>query len=59
MSPRSVITWAENTLIFGDPAMAFRLAFLNRCDRSEHSIFATYYEKNFGVSPIDPTSGHH
>ena len=32
MSPRTVITWAENTEIFGDAGFAFRLTFLNKCD---------------------------
>src|SRR5690606_8746062 len=32
MSPRTVITWAQNTEIFGDPGFAFRLTFLNKCD---------------------------
>ena len=27
MSPRTVITWAENTSIFGDITLAFRLSF--------------------------------
>jgi cobaltochelatase CobS len=37
MSPRTVITWAENTNIFGDIAFAFRLTFLNKCDEAERS----------------------
>ena len=35
MSPRTVITWAENCEIFRDPALAFRLSFLNKCDDAE------------------------
>ena len=35
MSPRTVITWAENIEIFRDPALAFRLSFLNKCDEAE------------------------
>ena len=35
MSPRSVITWAENLEIFRDPALAFRLSFVNKCDEAE------------------------
>src|SRR5690606_6501738 len=35
MSPRTVITWAQNTEIFGDPGFAFRLTFLNKCDEAE------------------------
>ena len=37
MSPRTVITWAENTEIFGDIAFAFRLTFLNKCDELERA----------------------
>jgi MoxR-like ATPase len=35
MSPRTVITWAENAKIFGDVGFAFRLTFLNKCDEAE------------------------
>jgi len=48
MSPRTVITWAENCEIFRDPAMAFRLSFLNKCDETERSIVAEYYQRCFG-----------
>ena len=50
MSPRTVITWAENTIIFDDDiAFAFRVTFLNKCDESERSIVAEYYQRVFGV----------
>lgn len=48
MSPRTVLTWAENTEIFGDVEHAFRLSFLNRCDELERSIIAEYYQRAFG-----------
>ncbi len=48
MSPRTVITWAENTEIFGDIARAFRLSFLNKCDDAERSIIAEYYQRAMG-----------
>jgi cobaltochelatase CobS len=48
MSPRTVITWAENCEIFRNPALAFRLSFLNKCDESERSIVAEYYQRCFG-----------
>ncbi len=48
MSPRTVITWAENTEIFGEIARAFRLSFLNKCDEAERSIIAEYYQRAFG-----------
>lgn len=47
MSPRTVIFWAENTQIFNDPAAAFRLSFLNKCDEAEYSIIAEYYQRCF------------
>ncbi len=48
MSPRTVITWAENCEIFRDPAVAFRLSFLNKCDEAERPIVAEYYQRCFG-----------
>ncbi|MBL8353090.1 MAG: AAA family ATPase [Burkholderiaceae bacterium] len=47
MSPRTVISWAENCEIFGDPAVAFRLAFLNKCDEAERAIVAEYFQRCF------------
>jgi cobaltochelatase CobS len=49
MSPRTVITWAENAEIFGDVALAFRLTFLNKCDELERSLVAEHYQRAFGV----------
>ncbi|GGF07194.1 cobaltochelatase subunit CobS [Aliidongia dinghuensis] len=50
MSPRTVITWAENTRIFGgDIAFAFRLTFLNKCDEIERATVAEYYQRCFGT----------
>lgn len=48
MSPRTVITWAENLHIFDDLAKAFRLSFLNKCDDAEHSIIAEFYQRCMG-----------
>ncbi|MEM7293742.1 MAG: AAA family ATPase [Pseudomonadota bacterium] len=48
MSPRTVITWAENMEIFGEMDRAFRLSFLNKCDEAERSIIAEYYQRAFG-----------
>ncbi|MFJ4394911.1 AAA family ATPase [Pseudomonas sp. NPDC089396] len=47
MSPRCVISWAENMEIFSDPALAFRLTFLNKCDEAERPIVAEYYQRCF------------
>ncbi|WP_142848896.1 cobaltochelatase subunit CobS [Telmatospirillum sp. J64-1] len=48
MSPRTVLTWAENARIFGDVAFAFRLTFLNKCDEVERPVVAEYYQRCFG-----------
>src|SRR5208283_1677390 len=48
MSPRTVITWAENAEIFGDLGFAFRLTFLNRCDELERPLVAEFYQRCFG-----------
>jgi len=48
MSPRTVISWAQNALIFGDVGFAFRLSFLNKCDDSERGLIAEYYQRVFG-----------
>ena len=49
MSPRTVITWAENAEIFGDVAFAFRVTFLNKCDELERPLVAEQYQRAFGV----------
>ena len=49
MSPRTVITWAQNALIFGgDLGLAFRLTFLNKCDELERPQIAEFYQRAFG-----------
>ena len=48
MSPRTVITWAENAEIFGDVGFAFRLTFLNKCDELERASVAEFYQRCFG-----------
>ncbi len=48
MSPRTVITWAQNADIFKSVGFAFRTSFLNRCDESERGIVAEYYQRVFG-----------
>jgi cobaltochelatase CobS len=48
MSPRTVITWAENVRIFGDMAFAFRVTFLNKCDEMERPLVAEFYQRCFG-----------
>jgi cobaltochelatase CobS len=48
MSPRTVITWAENAEIFDDVGFAFRVTFLNKCDELERSLVAEFYQRCFG-----------
>jgi cobaltochelatase CobS len=48
MSPRTIITWAENAIIFKDRAYAFRVTFLNKCDELERPVVAEYYQRCFG-----------
>ena len=54
MSPRTVITWAENADIFGDIGYAFRVTFLNKCDEVERATVAEYYQRCFDAElPAD------
>ena len=48
MSPRTVITWAENAEIFGDLGFAFRVTFLNKCDELERPLVAEFYQRSLG-----------
>mgnify|MGYP000057996978 FL=1 len=48
MSPRTVLTWAENAEIFGEVGTAFRMTFLNKCDEVERGIVAEFYQRCFG-----------
>ena len=47
MSPRTVITWAENFQIFGDVGLAFRMTFVNKCDELERPVVAEFYQRAF------------
>jgi len=53
MSPRTVLTWAENYLLLNDLEYSFKLSFLNRCDEMERSIIEEYYQRSFGVDITD------
>ncbi|MHB8283540.1 MAG: cobaltochelatase subunit CobS [Caulobacteraceae bacterium] len=49
MSPRTVITWAQNATIFGgDIGLSFRMTFLNKCDELERPTVAEFYQRAFG-----------
>ena len=47
MSPRTVITWAQNAAIFKNVGFAFRVSFLNKCDEAERMLVAEYYQRVF------------
>ena len=57
MSPRTLITWAENCEIFDDPLQASRLSYLNKCDEAERQIVAEYYQRCFGTELKESTAG--
>ena len=49
MSPRTVLTWAQNAEIFDhNYSLSFNLTFLNKCDESEKQIISEYYQRCFG-----------
>jgi cobaltochelatase CobS len=56
MSPRTVITWAENAEIFGDIGFAFRVTFLNKCDELERGLVAEFYQRCFGEELPESTA---
>jgi cobaltochelatase CobS len=49
MSPRTVMSWIENTVIFDNRDLAFLLSFMNKCDETERPIVAEYYQRCFNV----------
>ena len=53
MSPRTVLTWAENYLLFNDLEYSFKLSFLNRCDELERSVIEEYFQRSFGIDMSD------
>ena len=57
MSPRTVLTWAENAMIFGDIGFAFRVTFLNKCDELERPIVSEYYQRCMGEDLGEATEG--
>ena len=61
MSPRTVLTWAQNTEILSDVGLSFRLTFLNKCDELERQTIAEFYQRCFGEelleSPISNPEG--
>ena len=57
MSPRTVLTWAQNAEIFGNVGFAFKLTFLNKCDELERPIVAEYYQRCLGEDLGTATEG--
>ncbi len=57
MSPRTVISWAQNAAIFHDVGFAFRLSFLNKCDEAERQLVAEYYQRVFGKDLPESVAG--
>ena len=53
MSPRTVLTWAENYLLLNDLEHSFKLSFLNRCDEMERSVIEEYFQRSFGIDIAD------
>ena len=56
MSPRTVITWAENMEVFSDAALALRMTFANKCEEAERPLIAEYFQRCFDselVAPVD------
>jgi cobaltochelatase CobS len=56
MSPRTVITWAENAEIFGDIGFAFRVTFVNKCDELERALVAEFYQRAFNEELPESTA---
>ena len=57
MCPRTVITWAQNTEIFGgDIGLAFRMTFLNKCDELERGTVAEFFQRAFGTDLPESTA---
>lgn len=48
MSPRTLINWGENAVLFQDRVLAFKLSYLNKCEPSEHPLIAELYQRCFG-----------
>ena len=52
MSPRTVLSWAENTHMLGETDLAFRLSFLNKCDEEERPTVSEFYQRAFGTDKL-------
>ncbi|MGB0893532.1 MAG: AAA family ATPase [Parashewanella sp.] len=54
MSPRTVISWAENYLIFDDIDLSFKLSFFNKCEQEERVLVAEYFQRCFAKELDQP-----
>ncbi len=48
MSPRTLISWAENSIIFNNIPFAFAVSFLNKCDEEDKLLIGNYYKDCIG-----------
>ena len=53
MSPRTVLTWAQNSEILSDIGLSFKLTFLNKCDELERQTIAEFYQRCFGEELLE------
>jgi cobaltochelatase CobS len=56
MSPRTVISWAENYSIFGNISKSFELSFFNKCDDTEKPIISEYFQRCFDEDLLNNVS---
>jgi cobaltochelatase CobS len=57
MSPRTVMTWADNYKIFNDISYSFIISFLNRCDELERTIIGEYFQRCFAKELTETSAG--
>ena len=48
MSPRTTLSWAENSVYFNNIDLAFQLSFFNKCEENDQLIINEYYQRCFG-----------
>ena len=53
MSPRTVLTWAQNSEILDDIGLSFKLTFLNKCDELERQTIGEFYQRCFGEELLE------
>lgn len=58
MSLRTVLSWAENTVLMGKTGLAFRLTFLNKCDEEERATVSEFFQRAFGNEELAESAAH-